>query len=305
VDSITAALLSRRGDSDQQDRHGDVPGVDHDAGVAHQPERPYRAQDGREHRDQHALEVAERRQQHQRDHEEDERDAPADERRLRDVAERQHGLARRVDVDRPVAELVDQRQHPLGDLVGLRPFPEVEHDDGRALVGRDQHAAQLGVALDARAERGDLFGRLGWVAHEVVGDDRAVPILHVPHAGRGEADDVLGDDVVQAQARERDVAHRGEDVRPPDVTRLRHHAQHQRPAAAELLADRLVDADERVIRRQAGFDAELGAQVADSGGDHRRRDRDEDEHQPGVLDEPARVAVEETHRRASVPVSPR
>ena len=95
---------------------------------------------------------------------------------------------------------------------------------------------------------------------------------------------------VEAQRGERRVLDDLEHLGAPHVALARHDQRDDRVAAAELAPDRLVDLDQRVIRRQAGLDVELGAQLgACPRPIHTVASATAEQHQPGAADEKAGV----------------
>src|SRR5881409_2015997 len=131
--------------------------VDDDARPAHEPETPERAEGRGQHGDEHALHAAERDEQHARDHEEGERDAPGDLARLLQVGEDEHGLAREVEVERAVAVRLGQARRAGEDVLAGGAVVEVQHDERGALVGRDQQAAERRLPVEPGAQGGDLL----------------------------------------------------------------------------------------------------------------------------------------------------
>src|SRR4029077_3742814 len=109
----------------------------------------------------------------------------------------------------------------------------------------------------AGAQPCDLLPAARHVAHEVIDADRAAALLDVADARRGEADDVLGDHVGQAERGHRQLLDDLEDRGPPDVALPRYDGDDHRVAAAELAADAAVDLNEGMPGGQAGLDIEF------------------------------------------------
>ena len=279
-------------DRDQEDRHRDVPAVDDDAGEAHQAEAPDGAERRGQHGDEHPLQAAEREQEHQRDHEERERDTHRDRTGLLLVAHREHRLAREVEVERAITIRLDEPCRTTEDVLGARVRPEVEQHECRALVARHEHPVELGVALQPRPQRGDLFGCARHLLHQIADADRPAAFLWIPHARGGEAHHVLRHHVLELERIERQALHDLQHLGPPHVALAGHDGHDHRVAAAELGADLAIDLDEGMALRQARVDAELGAQPPDAGEHAGRREQHHEHDNRGAADEEARVALE-------------
>jgi len=287
----------RRGDRDQEDRHRDVPGIDDDARVAHEAEGPDDAQDRGQHRQEHALQAPEGEDEHDRDHEEGERDVPRHLSRLLALVHGHDGLAREVEVDRTVVVGRGQGGRAGEDRLVGGALPEVEDHEGRPVVGCHEEAAELRIILDPGAEERDRLGRARHVAHQVVDGEHAVDLLDVAHARRGEAHDVRHDDVRQPEGGDRHVLDHLEDLGPPDVALARHDGDDHRVASAEIAADLVVDTDERVVGGQTRLQVELGVEPAEAGDQARRRHHDGDHDGPRVSNQEACVPLTNGHGR--------